>query len=119
MNSHIQDYVAATLGQLTVQTLIPLGILVVMFAIIYRTLVLAQRDPDFNISEMFKNADGKVSAGNCVILFCFAMTSWYLAVDRLSSNPNPDMLGYYLLAWSCSPALLKWDGQLPFTKPKA
>lgn len=113
-------YLQALLAQVTISVIIPLMILFMLFGTAWYMLWLAQCKDGFNIEEVFLDESRKVSASRTVVIFAFAVSSWYLAIDRLGANPSSEMFLYYLIAWSSSLTLHKladkWNGALPFAK---
>lgn len=118
--SQYESYLQALVASVTLNTIIPLMILILLCGFIWRVLALAQRNRGFDITQVFRNDAGKISGLSFIMLLAFAMSCWYLAVDRLSASPNPLVFLFFLFAWAGSPALLelakKWNGQLPFAQ---
>lgn len=118
--SQYETYLQALMASVTVNTIIPLVILLALSLFIWRVLALAQRSRGFDITQVFRDENGKISGLSFIMLLAFAMSCWYLAVDRLSAKPDPTVFLFFLLAWAGSPAMLelakRWDGQLPFAR---
>lgn len=115
-------YAQALLASVTLNTIIPLAILFTFLCISWWMLRKAQKKPDFNIENMLRDENGKESATRYIALMAFAFSSWMLAVEVLAAKLDTQRFFYYLLAWSGSLVLAdlvkRWDGSLPFTKPK-
>lgn len=114
------SYLQALMATVTINVIVPLLILFMLFGTAWYMLWLAQRKEAFNIEQMFLDENGKVSAARVISTLAFAVSSWYIAIDRLSANPSAEMFLYFLLAWSSSLVLSKvadkWNGSLPFGK---
>lgn len=114
------DYLAAAaalFNAFAFDKVIPLVALMTMMVVVAWLLNKAQQKVDFNIEEMFKDENDKVSAARIIAFMAFAFSSWDLMAARLSGTSNVDHFAYYLFAWSGSLVFIKgvekWDGHLP------
>lgn len=117
-------YAQALIASVTIGVIVPLVILVLMLAGIWRLVILAQRKGDFQVQQVFTDPEtGKVTVSRFTILMAFAISTWYLAVDAFAGQKTPEFFYAYLAAWSNSLTLLtlaqRWDGALPFAKGRA
>lgn len=115
------DYAQALMASVTINVIIPLLILVVMMASIWRLVLFAQRKEGFNIERIFLDEEEKPSAARLIMLMAFAFSCWYLSARVFSGKPDANEFYAFLAAWASSLTLIKlaekWNGQLPFTKP--
>lgn len=113
--SQLKIYLTALASSFTIDVLIPLVVLLIMFAVAARLLFLAQKRDDFDIANFMKNDANKESSAILISFFAFGVHTWYLMVSLLQKGPNTDLFTTYGVVWSCSIALAKWDGKLPGT----
>jgi hypothetical protein len=113
-------YMQALSASLTINVVIPLLILLALLGFAWAMLSRAQRKDGFNVEDMFRDETGKVTASRVIAFFAFAVSSWWIAVGRLSGKTEDQAFFYYLAAWSGALVFIKfaerWDGSLPFGK---
>jgi hypothetical protein len=85
-------------SSLTATFIVPLMILIGIGGVTWSLLRKAQ-SKGLAIEQMFTDEAGKASAGRVIAFGAFGVSSWYLAVGRLSGNPNPSEFDAYLLTW--------------------
>jgi hypothetical protein len=68
-------------------------------------LARANRDPDFNIAEVLKGPDGKVSSERVILLATWASSTWALAVVIFAMPQHTiEVFGLYMGAWALNNA---------------
>jgi len=83
-------------------------------------MIAAQRQGDFNFSEMLRDESNKPSAVRIGVLVSLAVSSWIVMQHALlaGASLNPQVVGLYIFAWSGAlvfvKAAEKWNGTLPF-----
>lgn len=115
------SYLQALLASVTISVIIPLLMFAILTVALWWLLALAQKKPGFNIEEIFLDDETRrVTPWRVVSLGAFVWSVWYLATDRLSAAPNPQVFRDFLIFWSGTPVAVilanKWDGRLPFAK---
>ena len=117
----LHTYLAALASSLTIGVIVPLLILAIVLRILRNLLLKAQASEGFDIAQVLKDDDGKVSSIRFLSFLAFAISTWALAVVMFAHPDHIDSAFLaYLIVWSASrPALelaQKWNGQLPFAK---
>jgi hypothetical protein len=110
----LQGWATLILMQLDLAGLVLVGLLGVMIV----TLILAQRSPEFNIQQMMLDDNGKVSFLRVAGIGAFAVSSWVVMKDTISSGgANPMIFWGFVGVWSGAPVAgkliealsLKWS----------
>lgn len=114
-------YLQALMASVTISVIIPMIMFSLLTLALWWLLWKAQQKPGFNIEEIFVSDETyKVSPWRVVSLGAFVWSVWYLATDRLSAKPDPQVFRDFLIFWSGTPVAVilanKWDGRLPFAK---
>jgi hypothetical protein len=92
------EQAASIYAALTTNFGVPLFILCMMAWLIFYLLRKAQAK-GLSIEQMFQDSTGKASSARVMTFGAWAVSSWYVAVGRLSGNPNADEFKVYLYVW--------------------
>jgi hypothetical protein len=115
-----QTYLAALASSLTINVIIPLGILIALFGFVWYVLARAQRSGEFKIQQMLLDDAGKASSSRLFGFIAVSVSSWYLAAKLWAGTSTATEFFYYLMAWSGAMVFNKiaekWDGQMPWSK---
>lgn len=111
------QYLLALSSSLTVGVVLPLFILLGIAAAIWWLIARAQKDEDFDISDVLRDEKGKISSERLLTFSCFGVSSWVLAVI-VFAHPNLVVESYaiYMGFWSATAtakefAKRKWPTQ--------
>ena len=108
---------------ISIQVLIPAVTLFLLLASMLIVFWTAQRREDFDLAEMLRGEDTKVSPWRVFAFGAFAFSSWALMSEVLNARLTDWLMWSYLVTWAGSPSLLKamerWNGVLPFAKGSA
>ena len=101
----VRTYLVALASSLTIGVIIPLLILGLMVLGAWVMLARANRDPDFNIADVFKGDTGKVSSERTILIATWGASTWALAVV-LFAHPSliEVVFGVYMGAWAVNNA---------------
>lgn len=111
-------FLTALLSQVTLGVVIPLFSLITIVVMFWLLINRAQKDPAFDIAQMFMDETGKVSLFRVLSAFAFGFHSWVLMVNQLNKPElNETMFMWYGFIWAGTPAVAlimsKWNGELP------
>ena len=114
----LKIYLTALLSQVTIGVIIPLLALITIVAMFWFLINRAQKDPEFDIAQMFTDEAGRVSLFRVLSAFAFGFHSWVLMVNQLQKPElNESMFMWYGFIWAGTPAVAlimsKWNGELP------
>lgn len=117
-------YAEALMAQLTVGVLIPLIMFGVMLLFVFWVIWRAQKaaDNDFHIEHiLLDDRTNRVSILKFLSLLTFCTSTWYLAAALLSTRPDWQIFGLYVITWAGTPAIMlaaeRWNGNFPFSHP--
>lgn len=81
---------------------------------------VAQKRADFDFANMLKDSTGKESALNMGILGSFAISSWVVMHDTITTTLTDGQFFGYLGVWSGAKVMAvaaeKWNGALPWAQ---
>ncbi len=101
---------------------LPSVALMVLFVGAFYVLHAAQKRPDFDLGNMFKNDSGKESAVALGILIAIILSGWVLVYDTISNQTiDSTIYSIYLGIWSGTTMgskllevlKIKWSGPTP------
>lgn len=102
----VHTYLAALASSLTINVIIPLLILGLMVLGAWILLARAQKDPNFNIAEVFLDEAGKVSSERATLLATWASSTWAMAVVFFAMPQHTvEVFGIYMGAWAVNNAV--------------
>lgn len=116
-SEQLRVYLAAAMSSLTVGVLVPLLILFGVAWVIWIVISRAQRDKDFDLSNVLRDEKGKESSDRLTTLACFAVTSWVMAVVVFAlPNLVVEVFAIYMTGWGGTSAAKeyfkrKWPDQ--------
>ena len=87
------------LGQIDLAGLI----LIALIAAMVWTMILAQRDAEFDLRQALLDDNGKVSFLRLAGLGAFAVHSWALMKNAVSAGPDVTLFVSYGVIWSGAP----------------
>lgn len=104
-------------GQITAGIAIPSLMLLFMLVLLTYVLLMAQRRPDFDIAQVLKDDQGKLSAMRAFAFVALGVSCWVIATLTLKGTLTPDYFLYFLVCWANTPVAMvlaqRWDGSLP------
>ena len=112
-------YLQALLSTLTINVIVPLAALMMLFGLFVWVLWRAQRNPEFDVSEFLRDENEKLSGSRAFAFVCLGVHTWALMTEAINARMTHDLFMAYGLTWSGSMVLFeaakKWDGRLPLS----
>jgi len=96
----VRTYLVALASSLSINVLIPLFILGLMVIGAWVLLARANRDPEFNIAEVFLDENHKVSSERVFLAATWGSSTWALAVVMFAMPQHTvEVIGIYMGVW--------------------
>jgi len=99
---------------------VPKAVLVVLlFGFAWSLWKIQQRD-DFDLAEMYRDENGKVSVFRFTSIGTWVVATWYVMQDMMDAVPTVEMFFAYIAVFSgakvAEKAIEKWNGTFPWSK---
>ena len=113
-------YLQALAATVTINVIVPLAALVMLFGLFAWVLWRAQQNPAFDVSQFLREDSGKLSGTRAFAFVALGVHTWALMTETINGRMTSDLFMAYGMTWSGSLVLFeiakKWDGRLPLAK---